>query len=221
MFVFSNLAISLDGKIATARREHFPLGTKADLTQMIELRKRCDAILMGAATLRVYQKPCRVKGADPQPCNVIVSRSLEGLDAAWPFFNTPDVKRILFVSQKPTAEQEKKFRESSDVVLLQAGSPIASQIVSALTKKGIKNLLVEGGGSVMWDFVSQDLIDEFNVTLTPRILGGKDAPTLVEGDGFSMQDVRNLKLKSSRVVGNEIYLVYSKTESRGKDLPSA
>ena len=63
------------------------------------------------------------------------------------------------------------------------------------------------------------VIDEYNVTVTPRILGGTEAPTLVDGKGFTPDDVLNLKLKDSRVVGNEIFLVYEKTEKRGREFP--
>jgi riboflavin biosynthesis pyrimidine reductase len=55
MFVFSNLATSLDGKIATVSRVHFPLGSPADRRQMLVLRKRADAVIVGASTLRAYQ----------------------------------------------------------------------------------------------------------------------------------------------------------------------
>ena len=60
----------------------------------------------------------------------------------------------------------------------------------------------------MWDFVQPGLIDEFYVTLTPRIIGGAAAPTLVDGLGFEPGSVLNLKLKSCRRVKNELYLIY-------------
>src|SRR6478672_6851800 len=52
MFIFSNLAISLDGKIGTRKRNLFPLGTAEDRREMNILRLQCDALLMGASTLR-------------------------------------------------------------------------------------------------------------------------------------------------------------------------
>jgi 2,5-diamino-6-(ribosylamino)-4(3H)-pyrimidinone 5'-phosphate reductase len=87
--------------------------------------------------------------------------------------------------------------------------------VKKLEELGVKRLLVEGGGGLMWDFVKPNLIDELYVTLTPRILGGRDAPTLVDGAGFNPREVVNLKLKQCRRVGDELYLVYKKTSRRG------
>src|SRR4051812_39699086 len=97
MFVFSNLAISIDGKIATASREHFPLGTPADREQMQVLRRECDAVLMGATTLRAFQKPLLAEGASKQPLNVVLSSKLDGISPAWQFFTSPKIRRLLFV----------------------------------------------------------------------------------------------------------------------------
>ena len=222
MFIYSNLATSIDGKIATASREQFPLGTSEDLKQMIVLRQTADAILMGASTLRAYQKPLRVKGKDPQPYNVIVSSGLEDVSPDWPFFQAPEMKRILFVSKSLEAGWLKEFQKTSEIIQLKppvGKESLASQIVEHLDSKGIERLLVEGGGGIMWDFTSQNLIDEYNVTITPRALGGTEAPTLIDGKGFKPDEVLNLKLKSCRTVGDEIYLVYTKTQSRGRNLP--
>jgi riboflavin-specific deaminase-like protein len=209
-FIFSNLATSLDGKIATSSREPFYLGTPADRKQMQLLRKRCDALLMGASTLRAYQKFCGVLDwpDSRQPANVIVSRALEGVSPKWPFFSNPALKRYLFVTKKPA--RLKEFEKTSQIFLIHAKRPAAPQIVKILLREGYRNLLVEGGGGLMWDFASKNLIDEYNVTLTPKIVGGSDSPTLVEGSGFTPAKILELKLLKSRVLGDEIYLTYGK-----------
>src|SRR5436190_2244479 len=86
MFIFSNLATSLDGKIATADRSHFYLGTPADRLQMQVLRKKADAIVMGASTLRSFKGPLLIRGAKSHPLNVVVSSTLSGISPAWRFF---------------------------------------------------------------------------------------------------------------------------------------
>ena len=60
----------------------------------------------------------------------------------------------------------------------------------------------------MWDFASQNLIDEYYVTLTPKIVGGENSPTLVEGLGFKPSEILDLKLARCRRVGDELYLTY-------------
>ncbi|MCM2277619.1 MAG: dihydrofolate reductase family protein [Oligoflexia bacterium] len=218
MFVFSNLATSLDGKIATSDRSVFHLGTPADRQQMQVLRRRSDAILMGASTLRAHRKFCYTRGRKLQPANVILSRDLSGISPEWEFFKDPAAPRILLVTGKLPAERARRFERSSEVVVLPRAAlkrSIAQAILAELATRKIKRLLVEGGGGLMWDFVKENLIDEYHLTLTPRLIGGTEAPTLVDGEGFSPSEVVNVRLKSCRRLGDELYLVYAKTSKRG------
>lgn len=213
MFIFSNLAMTLDGKIATKERSFFPLGTPEDRRQMLVLRQQCDAVLIGASTFRCFKKPSRTFKDSRQPINIIVSSTLEGISPQWEFFRTKNLTRILFVSEKISKKKIDLFKKTCEIYVLKKGTvrnPIALQIIRILENKGIRRLLVEGGGGIMWDFVSQDLIDEFHVTLTPKIVGGDTAPTLVDGKGFRTQEILSLKLRQCRVVGDEIYLIYSR-----------
>ena len=223
MFIFSNLATSIDGKIATASRVFFPLGTSADRKHMQVLRRKSDIVLFGASTLREFKRPCIVrgpaaKGLKKQPANAIVSSALEGISPEWPFFQSDEFHRILFVTSDAPKATLKKFAERSEIIVLKkptAKLSTAKQIISALEERGYKRLLVEGGGGVMWDFAKENWIDEYHLTLTPRVVGGTQAPTLVDGQGLEPKDVLNLKLKSVKKLKDELYLVYKKTLQRG------
>lgn len=219
MFVFSNLAISLDGKIATPSRSFFPLGTPEDRKQMLVLRRECDSLIMGASTLRTYRKPCTAgSGQKKHPVNVIVSSSLQGISPRWPFFTSTQIQRILFVSEKAPRKKIAEFEKSAEIIRMErptARKSVATQILRALEARDFRRLLVEGGGGLMWDFVSQNLIDEYHVTLTPRLIGGTESPTLVDGHGLDPRRVVNLKLVQCRQIGDELYLIYRKTGKRG------
>jgi riboflavin-specific deaminase-like protein len=223
MKVFSNLATSLDGKIATASREFFALGTPEDRRVMQVLRKKSDVVFFGASTLRAFRKPCIVYGPEArglrkQPANAVLSSTLEGLSPDWPFFKSSAFERILFVSAAAPKARLARFEDSCEIVVLKKATPrlsTARQCLQALEQRGYRKVLVEGGGGVMWDFCRENLIDEYYVTLTPRILGGTEAPTLVDGEGFVPRDSLNLKLKACRRKGDELYLVYGKTRKRG------
>ena len=217
MFILSNLAISLDGKIGTKDRQFFPLGTKVDHRHMLELRKKCDALLIGAATLRTFKKPSLAKASKTRPINVVLSSNLKGISPEWEFFANASLTRILFVGEETPASRIRQFDQRSEIIILLKPShrnPLAAQIVSHLEARGIKRLLVEGGGEVMWQFAQLNLIDEYHVTLTPRILGGVDSPTLVDGQGFAPDSVLNLKLKECKVVKDELYLVYQRKKRK-------
>ncbi len=208
MFIFSNLATSLDGKIASADRGLFFLGTPADRRQMQVLRKKSDAVLMGASTLRSFKGPLRVRGGKSHPLNIVLSSTLAGISPAWPFFRSADTKRLVFASRRAPAVRQRAISKVADLVLLDPSKPSAPQIVKELKKRGLKRLLVEGGGAVMWDFVAAGLLDELHVTLTPWILGGTEAPTLVDGKGFPAGKGQKLRLTKLKRLRNELYLTY-------------
>ncbi len=215
MYIFSNLATSVDGKIATHSLAHFPLGTPYDRKLMHILRKKSDAVLMGASTLRAFKGPLLSRFSKKQPINIILSSELKGISSKWKFFTEKSTKKIIFTTRKAPKNKIKAFQKICDVFILNSKPSTSQQIIGYLKRLKIKTLLVEGGGNVMWDFVSQNLIDKYYVTLTPRILGGKNAPTLVDGIGFEPERVLNLKLVSCRKIGHEIYLIYKKTPLRG------
>src|SRR5690242_16876677 len=116
MFIFSNLAISLDGKIAPRNRGFHPLGTELDWEQMQALRSQCDALLIGASTFRTFRKPSLVTGAKKQPINMILSSNLQGISPRWEFFQTPELTRILLVGPNTQSKLIKKFQGSSEIV---------------------------------------------------------------------------------------------------------
>jgi 5-amino-6-(5-phosphoribosylamino)uracil reductase len=225
MFIFSNLATSIDGKIATHSRVNFLLGTPEDHRMMSVLRAKADAVIMGASTLRAFKGPVLVQGFQKsskknskiQPINIVLSGTLAGISPRWKFFTEPSTRKILFVGPDAPEVSIRDFEKVSVVCRLKkSNAPMSLQIVRHLKKLGVKKLLVEGGGGLMWDFVKLNLIDEYHVTLTPRVIGGTHAPTLVDGVGFTPHGVVNLKLKSVRKVGNELFLVYAKRTHRGR-----
>jgi len=221
-FIYSNLATSLDGKINIAGKGHFPLGTRADWEEMQRLRKKADAIVFGASTLRGFRAACCVE--DPrwvrakQPLNVVVSSQLNGLSPRWSFFTDTRIDRLLIADESTPSSRVKRFEKTCDIYLVQSKNkrlPLAQQIVEELQRRGIQRILVEGGGQVMWEFLRARLLDEVHITLTPRILGGAQAPTLVEGHGFGPQEVKNFELTRVKRLKNELYLTYRRQEQEG------
>lgn len=217
-FVFSNLATTLDGKIATAGREFFQLGSQSDIKLLRRLRNKADSVLMGAETLRTWRKPCHPE-KNKKIINAILSRNLKGINPDWPFFKSTRIERILFVTESVSKLRQSEFLKNSEIVFLDKNKSIASQIIQAHRARGLNNILVEGGGGLMSEFVQENRINKYYVTLTPRILGGVSAPTLVDGGGLTPKQVVNLKLEKIERVGSELFLVYSALKKRGKKHP--
>ena len=206
--------MSLDGKIATRERTFLPLGSRSDLKEMLRLRRGVQAVIVGASTLRPYKKSSLSGSGPRQPINAVVSSSLSGLSPSWPFFKDKRIRRLLFTTTRAPTVKRSLFSKSCEVIVMGKGiSP--ARILRELSKRGVKRVIVEGGGTLMWHFASGNLIDEYHVTLTPRILGGSQAPTLVDGPGFSAARTLRLRLHTARRRGEELYLVYRKTTKRG------
>ena len=86
-----------------------------------------------------------------------------------------------------------------------------SNLLNKLAKRKVRTLLLEGGGTVNWEFVRHGFVDEVIITLEPYLVGGTDAISLVQGTGFSsIAKSLRLRLKNSSSLGNELVLYYYK-----------
>ena len=120
------------------------------------------------------------------------------------------IPTIIAVSKKAQKKNLQKL-EKFPVQVIVCGNDTVSikKLLGILKKKGIKNILVEGGGTANWAFVKENLVDEAIITITPYLVGGMTATTLVDGDGFSAiaKSIR-LKLKNVSKMKNEVTLHY-------------
>lgn len=203
MRIISNTAISLDGKIASKTYDHVRLGSEMDLLEMSNIRNQADAILVGGNTYRNW--PIALYGqkhTDAHPVfNVIVSR---GVDVTFTpaFLGEKKIKPLLLTTSKETSQ---KF-PIEVVYFNQALTPFA--IVETLQARGVKTLLLESGGDLLFQFLENRLLHEMFVTLCPKILDGKSSPSLVDGQGFEANTMRNLRLITSHQIQSEIFLHY-------------
>ena len=218
MKVISNLAISIDGKIATSDRQLFWVGSKKDHTMLLKIRNQADAILMGSEVLRTFKNPC-LRLDQKVVTNIIYAKNFKNIDFNWPFFKSNKIKRVIVITGKASQKIKNKINETCHLIDLSGSKNTETKLLSHLKTQGIRTLLVEGGGVVMWQFLKNNQIDELFLTVCPRVIGGKDAPTLVDGEGFSPKNVVNLKLVSAKRVKSELFLKYKKLKKRGAKHP--
>lgn len=213
-----NMAMSADGKISTRHRETFSLGSPEDRRLMDVLRARADAVIVGATTVRHDGWAIRVRSREirerrlarrgsPHPLNVVVSHGLD-LPAKSQFFTHPRTERLVITTKAAPEARVKRFGKLAEVLVLPRKTIRAVDIVDAVAARGGKRLLVEGGGALNFAFFDEGLVDELYVTITPRIIGGADAPTPVDGRGFLVAAQKHLELVSSRRRGQEVFLKY-------------
>ncbi|NDB33560.1 MAG: 2,5-diamino-6-(ribosylamino)-4(3H)-pyrimidinone 5'-phosphate reductase [Nitrososphaeria archaeon] len=190
--VILSAAISLDGKIAT-RSGDSALSSGVDKKRLHKLRTQVDAILVGKNTILQDNPMLNVRYAKGKSPIRIVLDSLGQTPTNSKIIQTSDeIQTIVAVSEKIPKKNLDKLAKFP------------------LGHAKIKTILLEGGGTTNWDFVNQGLVDQVIVTITPYLVGGKDAKTLVDGDGFAKIS-KSLRLNLDKIVhqGNEIVLYYS------------
>lgn len=219
-FVYMNMAMTADGKITSARREYPDFTSARDKTTMDRLRAEADAVLVGAGTLRADDPPLGVRDPEMREyrrglgkpdgiINVLVTASLR-IDPAATFFREPSAAaRIVATVEEASDDLVRPLEEVAEVWRIGRGNVDLTRLLGALRKRGIERLLVEGGGELNWGFVRDGLLDELYVTIAPSLLGGREAPTLVEGDGLPMGDRVRLRLLSADRHGDELYCRYA------------
>ncbi len=212
------MAVSLDGKISTRDGAGPRFASEADGIRLREVRSRADAILVGAETIIAddptftehgkYKALRLQRGLAPNPIKVVVSGS----------GRVPEIARMFQPNGAPALVFTTECIPSTRLALLQQVAEVHSvgettvnfhRVVQILGEVyQVKQLLVEGGGQVNFDLFRAGLIDEVHLTLCPKIIGGRDVTTSVEGDGFNFLDIVNVELMDHRTVGNEIFLHY-------------
>ena len=208
--VIFSAAITLDGKLAT-RTGDSKLSSKADKIRVHKLRSKVDAILVGKNTAKIDDPLLSVRNIKKKnPARIILDSNATIRTSSRILKTCSKIPTIIAVSkmaQKKNLQRLAKF--PVQIVVCGNNTVNIKKLLRILKKKGIKNILVEGGGTTNWAFVKENLVDEAVITITPYLVGGIDATTLVDGDGFSTitKSIR-LKLKNVKKMKNEVVLHY-------------
>lgn len=208
MFVSINMAMSMDGKIATKSRGPMKLGSAYDSRRMAQIRAVHDVVINGASTFKAYPFPLTAKGAKRQPLSAIVSSRLD-IPRGTPWEKATTIERWVFCGKKAPKRIIESLREAG-VVVVQSRSerPSPKEILSAFARAGKKRVLLEGGGEFNASFLEEGLVSQIHLTLVPKLVGGSESPTWCEGVGFPLGKFPRFKLKECRNVKGELYLTY-------------
>lgn len=222
-FVFINMAISADGKIATANRAVHSFGSERDLEHLYELRATADAILCGARTVEISQatlgnggekfRRLRLKnGLAEFPLRVIVTGS-GSIDPAAKIFQKRFSPILVLTTKRAPQKRLMRLRELADEIKICGATeidfPAALRWLHEEWK--VKRLLCEGGGELNDALFRAGLVDEIHLTICPKIFGGRTAPTLSDGQGcLRLADAARFKMTSFRREKAELFTVLSR-----------
>ncbi len=183
MHVHVNAAVSADGKLSTRRRDRVTISGPTDFDRVDEIRRRCDGILVGVGT--VLADDPQLDGPDDgsSPARVVAdSRGRTPVDAEI----LDDTADTYLLVSKSLSEKRRDQLMTAGATLITTGDTRVdvAQALPKLAEHGIEYLLAEGGGELLFSLFDAGVVDELSLYVGPMIIGGRNAPTLVDGEGF-------------------------------------
>ncbi len=216
-YVLLSAAMSVDGYIDTASAARLVLSGEEDLDRVDAIRAGCDAILVGAGTIRrdnprllvrsLARRDGRVASGLPvSPAKVTISGSGD-LDPAARFFADDAAVKLVYVGSSAAAVTRQRLGPVATVVA--AGDPLDLRgVLADLGARGVARILVEGGSIVHTQFLVTGLADELQLAIAPFFVGDPVAPRFVRGGDFPHDPGHRMVLAEVRQIGDMVLLRY-------------
>jgi 2,5-diamino-6-(ribosylamino)-4(3H)-pyrimidinone 5'-phosphate reductase len=216
-YVIVNVAMSADGKISTRERRQVRISGEQDFTRVDHLKAGCDAVMVGIGTvladdpsLTVKSEECRSfrrkQGRDDHPVRIIVDSSAR-IPPEASVLHKGEGKRVVAVSGRADVTKIAMLEKKATVIVTGEDEVDLQALMDKLDAMGIHRIMVEGGGTLIAGLIKADLVHEIYSFIGNIIIGGKDAPTFTEGEGFiSEPSFPRLSLLETRRIGDGILL---------------
>ncbi len=216
-YTLLSCSVSIDGYIGNAS-SRLLLSNDADFDRVDAVRASCDAILVGAETVRVDNPRLLVRsqarraeraarGLPASPIKVTVTQRAE-LDAGADFFSVGDAEKLVYCATSRVDDARARLGPVATVV--DGGDRVKMGALSAdLAGRGVERLMVEGGGTVHTQFLTDDLVDELQLTVAPVFVGDSDATRFVRDGIFPWNPARRAELVDVRKLGDVVLLRYA------------
>jgi len=213
LYVILNAAMSIDGKISTKNNDS-SISSKMDFVRVHKLRSSVDGIVIGISTVLKDNPMLNVRyftNGTKNPTRIIIdSNARIPLDSRI-IRSSKKIQTIIAATHNASSKKVKEIENKGARVLVTGNGKVSiRKLFQKLERIGLKKILVEGGGEINWSVLKLGIINELIVTISPLVIGGRDAKTLVEGEGFAnISDGIKLKLSNTIIQNNnEIVLFY-------------
>ena len=219
-----NVAMSADGKISTRERRQVRISGTRDFIRVDRLKAGSDAVMVGIGTvladdpsLTVKAEICREhrrkRGLEEHPVRVVIDSSAR-IPLTASILTKGDGKRVVAVSKRADPDKIAQLKKIATVIVAGADEVDLCTVMDELGTMGIKRLMVEGGGTLIAALVRAGLVDEIYSFIGNIIIGGKDAPTLADGNGFIEEsEFTQLTLVEARKIEDGILLHWNVTHA--------
>ncbi len=220
-YTLLSCCVSLDGYLDDASPQRLVLSPAADLERVDAERAGCDAILVGAETVRrddprllVRSAACRAervaRGLSPTPLRVTVTRSGD-LDPGARLFTEPGSGTVVYAAAPAVGPVVRRLGATATVV--DAGPTVdLAWVLDDLHGRGVRRLMVEGGRRVLTQMLSDGLADELQLVVAPVFVGDSRAPRLVDDGTFPFTASNRARLAEVRRVGDAALMRYALTD---------
>jgi len=210
--------MSLDGYLDDAGPERLLLSNDADFDRVDDVRAGCDAILVGATTIRQDDPRLLVRSAErraarvargelPDPVKVTVTGSCD-IEPTARFFTLGAADKLVYCASATVADARKRLGEVATVI--DGGDPVDLNLVAQdLAARGVRRLMVEGGGTMHTQFLTAGLVDELQLVVAPFFVGDSRAPRFVGDGDFPWGPGHRARLAGVRQIGDVVLLRYA------------
>jgi 2,5-diamino-6-(ribosylamino)-4(3H)-pyrimidinone 5'-phosphate reductase len=204
MHVLVNAAVSADGKLSSRRREQIQISGDEDFARVDRLRAESDGIMVGVGTVLAddpslvrhdegHRAAVRGPGAAPPARIVADSRCRTPTDAD---ILDGDPETYLLTSEAAPIDRREALEDAGATLVVEGAERVdLPAAFAALEAEGLDRIMVEGGGELIFSLFEAGLVDELSVYVGSMIVGGREAPTLADGEGF-VADFPDLDLES-------------------------
>ena len=217
-YVLLSCATSIDGYIDDASEQRLMLSNDDDLDRVDAVRASCDAILVGAATVRrddprllvrsAARRAERVAGGRPASPTKVTLTATGDLDPTARFFTAGDAARLVYCATGAVEKARERLGRLATVV--DANEPVdPAWVLADLADRGVRRLMVEGGGTVHAQFLTAGLADELHLVVAPFFVGDGRAPRFVGEGRFPWHPGRRARLAETRQIGDVVLLRYA------------
>jgi 5-amino-6-(5-phosphoribosylamino)uracil reductase len=223
-YVLLSCAMSVDGYIDDSAPQRLRLSNAADFDRVDAVRATCDAILVGANTIRsddprlLIRSPARqaqrvARGKPAQLTKVTLTNGGE-LSPDARFFTTGDEPKLVYASSAVAPTVSDRLGKVAEVI--DGGSPVNLRVLlSDLFSRGVGRLMVEGGSGIHTRFLTAGLADELQLVVAPFLVGDPSAPRLVQPGIFPQSPAHPMRLAETTRIGDVALLRYLIGSARG------